>query len=73
MLDIGLPGMDGCHIAASLKRLTAPPFIIAVTGYGQQDDKRRAYEAGVDLYLLKPADPEKLMLMLARFQRLLGD
>jgi CheY-like chemotaxis protein len=63
LCDIGLPGMDGFTVAGILRRLpeTASARLIAVTGYGQDEDRRRALEAGFDVHLVKPVDPEKLL------------
>jgi CheY-like chemotaxis protein len=71
LLDIGIPGMDGYEVA---RRLTTdhngkPPFLIAVTGYGQPEDRRKSEEAEIDLHLLKPADPVRLAGLLERFQK----
>lgn len=62
LLDIGLPGMDGYQVA---RRLRAMPgvedaFLVAMTGYGSENDRRRAKEAGFDEHLAKPADLELL-------------
>jgi CheY-like chemotaxis protein len=71
LLDIGLPGMDGYEVARRLAtdHNDKPPFLIAVTGYGQQVDRRKSQEAGIDLHLLKPADPVRLAGLLERFQK----
>ncbi len=66
LLDIGLPGMDGFEVA---ERLRADPrlsktILIAVTGYGQESDRRRCLEAGFDHHLLKPVDFAKLQTLL---------
>jgi DNA-binding response OmpR family regulator len=63
LLDIGLPHMDGYEVARRLRaaRPKRRPWIIAVTGYGQEDDRRRSAEAGIDLHLVKPVDPEALL------------
>ena len=55
-MDIGLPGMDGYEVARRLRGEmgTEVPLLVAVTGYGQQDDRRRAVEAGFDRHLVKP-------------------
>jgi CheY-like chemotaxis protein len=73
LLDIGLPGMDGYEVAERLRegRPRAMPLVIAVTGYGDEEARLRAAEAGIDLYLLKPADPQQLQALLANFRRLL--
>lgn len=69
LLDIGLPGMDGWEIVRQLKT-DKPLFIVAVTGYGQTKDLQRSKEAGIDLHVLKPADPKHLLGLLKRFEQL---
>jgi CheY-like chemotaxis protein len=62
LLDIGLPGMDGYEIARRLKkngRLDGA-LLVALTGYGQEEDRRRAEAAGFDLHLTKPVQPDRL-------------
>jgi PAS domain S-box-containing protein len=58
LLDIGLPVMDGYELAQRLQARFAPRRVslIAITGYGREDDRRRAREAGFDLHLVKPVD-----------------
>ncbi len=59
LLDIGLPGMDGYEVARRLRGLPdAVPTLrlIAVTGYGRDDDRRRGLDAGIDHHLVKPVD-----------------
>jgi len=66
LLDIGMPGMDGYEVARSL-RATCPdrPFaIVALTGWGQENDRRRTREAGIDYHLVKPADIEMVRKLL---------
>jgi PAS domain S-box-containing protein len=67
--DIGLPGMDGFAVACAVRRnpLTGAARMIALTGYGQEEDRRRALEAGFDKHLTKPADPVALELILAEY------
>ena len=67
LLDLGLPGMDGYDVARQLRRQLEgkSPMLVAVSGYGQDEDKRRAHEAGFDLHLTKPADPRKLISIIA--------
>lgn len=62
LLDLGLPGMDGFELCRRLKREPdlAAARCIAVTGYGQEDYRRRSKEAGCELHLLKPVDPKVL-------------
>ncbi len=66
--DIGLPGLDGFAVARRLREAAghAGTRLIAVTGYGRDEDVARARDAGFDDYLVKPADPEKLLDKLAR-------
>jgi two-component system, sensor histidine kinase len=65
--DIGLPGLDGYGVAAALRRhpATARALILALTGYGRDEDRRRAREAGFDHHFTKPAPPEDLQRFLA--------
>jgi two-component system CheB/CheR fusion protein len=68
LCDIGLPnGVDGYEVARRMRQDPALRAIslVALTGYGQEDDQRRAREAGFDVHLTKPADPEKLQRLLA--------
>lgn len=56
-VDIGLPGMDGYEVARRLReQRTPPPYLIAITGYGQARDRERAAMAGFDRHLVKPVD-----------------
>jgi CheY-like chemotaxis protein len=65
LLDLGLPGMDGYEVAKRLRqRVGKLPLIIAVTGYGDEEHRRRCAEAGIPLHLLKPVDPELLLRLL---------
>jgi CheY-like chemotaxis protein len=62
LLDMVMPGMDGCEVA---RRLRGQPqagqaLLIALTGYGREEDVRLCREAGIDLHLLKPCDPAEL-------------
>jgi signal transduction histidine kinase/DNA-binding response OmpR family regulator len=66
LLDIGMPGMDGYEVVRRLradypKRRAA---IVALTGWGQEEDRRRAREAGFDHHLIKPADLDALQALL---------
>jgi PAS domain S-box-containing protein len=66
LLDIGLPGMDGYEVARRLApfRQERPLRIIAVTGWGQEADRQRSKEAGFDVHLVKPVEPEVLARLL---------
>jgi two-component system CheB/CheR fusion protein len=67
LLDIGLPGLNGYDVARQLRRESDPnrPLIVAMTGYGNAEDRRRSQEAGFDHHLLKPVDPGELERLLA--------
>jgi two-component system CheB/CheR fusion protein len=67
LLDIGLPGMDGYEVARRLRRRPAGKgtLLVAVTGYGHEDDRRRSREAGFDHHLVKPTDPAAVADLLA--------
>jgi len=71
LLDIGLPGIDGYEVA---RRLLAQadkrrPALVAMTGYGQAEDRKRAREAGFALHLVKPVEPDALQRALAVVDR----
>jgi CheY-like chemotaxis protein len=67
LLDIGLPGLDGYEVA---RRLRAEPgagrmTLVAITGYGQEEDRRQSRRAGFDRHWVKPVDPDALRELLA--------
>jgi len=67
LVDLGLPGMSGYELGGQLRRA---PFgeellIVAITGYGQPDDRRRTTESGFDAHLVKPVSPEMLLEIIA--------
>ena len=66
ILDIGLPEMDGNELARRLKieNETSRALLIAVSGYGQEQDRLNAITAGFDQYLVKPVDASKLAELL---------
>jgi signal transduction histidine kinase/ActR/RegA family two-component response regulator len=70
LLDIGMAGMDGYELARRLRNdaRVSDLFLVAITGWGQEEDRRRALSAGFDAHLTKPADPDALdALLTARF------
>ncbi|MEK7953934.1 PAS domain-containing hybrid sensor histidine kinase/response regulator [Luteolibacter soli] len=66
LLDIGLPGMDGYEVARKLREmpLLDHTLLIALTGYGSEEDRQLAREAGFDEHLAKPADQERLQRLM---------
>lgn len=69
--DIVLPGMDGYMIASTLRRdpVTGDAYLIALTGYPQEEDWLRCREAGFDLHLTKPIAPSELATVIASLER----
>jgi PAS domain S-box-containing protein len=66
LIDIGLPGIDGYEVARQIRsKLGGRARLIALSGYGQQKDRERAFAAGFDDHLLKPVDPARLVAVLA--------
>jgi len=70
LLDLGLPGMDGYQVATRLRQEqgSQDAVIIAVTGYGQEDDRCRSREAGFDHHLVKPIDHNVLVTLISQSQ-----
>jgi PAS domain S-box-containing protein len=68
LVDIGLPGMDGHEVARRMRRDPALKDIVlvALTGYGREEDKQQALAAGFDYHLVKPVDPDALHGLVAR-------
>ncbi|HLL55468.1 MAG TPA: ATP-binding protein [Myxococcaceae bacterium] len=68
LCDVGLPGLDGYGVARMLRAEPqfAETLIIAVSGYGQEEDRNRSREAGFDLHLIKPVDADELERLLAK-------
>ncbi len=69
LLDLGLPGMSGYDVARGLRaqKTDRRPFLIAVTGRGEQSDRVHSYEVGIDLHLTKPVDIDELRQYFVRF------
>jgi CheY-like chemotaxis protein len=62
LVDIGLPGMDGYELARQLRRAHSTDLrLVAVTGYGQESDRARAFAAGFDAHLVKPVEVDALL------------
>jgi CheY-like chemotaxis protein len=73
LLDIGLPGMDGTELARRLRGMpvSRKALMVAITGYGQQFDRKNALKAGFDHYFVKPIEPPKLLIVLTDFKKVL--
>jgi CheY-like chemotaxis protein/anti-sigma regulatory factor (Ser/Thr protein kinase) len=71
VLDIGMPGMDGYEVARALRARYPDrhPALVALTGWGQEQDRRRAREAGFEHHLVKPAEMDALQSLLADIER----
>jgi len=71
VLDLGMPGMDGLEVARRLHASDGDshPLLIALSGYGRQEDRVRSWYAGCHLHLIKPVDLELLKQILWQRQR----
>jgi CheY-like chemotaxis protein len=67
LLDLGMPGMNGLEVARRMREdpATSAMTLVALTGWGQREDRRRTSEAGFDYHLVKPADLGTLQSILA--------
>ena len=67
-MDIGLPGMSGYDVARRLRALPGSEkvLLVAVSGYGEEEDRRLAHEAGFDEYIVKPFSSHVLQQLVAR-------
>ncbi len=70
-MDIGLPGLSGHEVAAKLRGELGmrDTFIVALSGYGTDEDRRKSMRAGFDSHLVKPLDPSALPEILAQADR----
>ena len=70
-LDIGMPGMDGYEVARRMRQQPGLENVVlaALTGWGQQEDRRRTAEAGFDHHLVKPPEPKAVESVLAALKR----
>jgi DNA-binding response OmpR family regulator len=75
LLDLQLPGMDGLEVARRVRRMhvSPRPLVLCMTGRGEEEVCRGSLEAGCDLYLLKPTDPESLRRLLCSRADALAD
>lgn len=67
LMDLGMPGMDGCEVARRIRAgsHSRDALMIAMTGWGQDEDRRRSREAGFDHHLVKPIDLDVLKVLLS--------
>jgi DNA-binding response OmpR family regulator len=71
VIDLGLPGLDGYEVARRLRASGRVDVgLIALTGYGQPNDRQRALDAGFDAHVVKPVDPAHLAAVISSVQRL---
>jgi CheY-like chemotaxis protein len=71
LLDIGMPDMDGCEVARRLREISPAGGVslVALTGWGQDEDRRRVREAGFDHHLVKPVELASLQSLLTSLAR----
>jgi signal transduction histidine kinase len=74
LCDLGLPGMSGYEVARALRQdpATGGLYLVAVSGYGQPEDREKSRRAGFDEHLVKPVEPEQLHRLLASCKRAAG-
>ena len=71
LLDIGLPKLNGYEVAQRIREQSwgASMFLIAVTGWGQEEDRQRSSEVGLNVHMVKPVEPAALEKLLAELPR----
>jgi PAS domain S-box-containing protein len=71
LLDLGMPGMDGYEVAQHLREQPArrQTVLVALTGWGQEEDRRRSQEAGFDFHMVKPVEPDMVDALLGGTSR----
>jgi PAS domain S-box-containing protein len=75
LMDIGLPGMNGYDVARRIRQQPdlGNPLLVAITGYAEDEARRRSREAGFDHHLAKPVNPDVILNLLAALERPTGD
>jgi two-component system CheB/CheR fusion protein len=73
LVDIGLPGMNGYEVTERLKEQHTEkrPLVVAISGFQPEAVEKRSAETGIDLYCVKPIDPQELLKLLRRFQQII--
>jgi CheY-like chemotaxis protein len=67
LVDVGLPDIDGLEVARRIRARHGPaPYLVAMTGYTREEDRREALDAGFDLHLAKPVEVDVLVRLVAR-------
>ena len=71
LCDIGLPDMNGYDVAQAMRAdpLLKSAYLVAVTGYGQEEDRRRAVRSGFDFHLAKPVRKDELEMLVTKLPR----
>src|SRR5262249_30773386 len=70
LIDLGLPGLDGFEAARQVRAMVGEnALLVALTGYGDAESRRRAVDAGFDLHVVKPIDPDALLRLIAAYRR----
>jgi CheY-like chemotaxis protein len=64
LLDLGLPRLNGYEAARKIRQQPGRPLLVALTGWGQEEDRRRTEDAGFDAHLVKPVDEAALSRLL---------
>jgi CheY-like chemotaxis protein len=65
LIDIGLPGLDGYDLAQRVRSTGLRTYLIALTGYGLAEDRRRALASGFDAHMTKPPQMDRLLALVA--------
>lgn len=70
LLDIGLPKLNGYEVAQRIREAAwgASMYLIAVTGWGQEEDRQRSSEVGLNMHMVKPVEPAALETLLAKLR-----
>ena len=71
LLDVGLPGVDGLEVCRRIRTLPGGQavYVVAITGWGQDDDRRKTRDAGFDAHLVKPVDIHALLRLVEHAPR----